>query len=605
MAPGDRASAELESRLKGPIDAVRLRASRVLDEFERRSKQDALSWIDPATGSKPAPAPRDAGPLRRLAYVYEQVMAALGVVKRSDLIESEYSEWIEQLRDSFEKEFERFARAHRKLSANPPSYLLNLLRSIHGSSEHSSFGWSSVDADLFNACYALTQYADDLLPEERSIIYKKILNEAQLYTTKEQKYQDLSTVWWAVALLGVWRRLAPDDWIDLVRGLVDLAPSDKPEDEHFLTEEGKQTASDDRSGDLVTVRRSLVFSHSNAVEIRKAVKNLRDPRLLPLASEIRRFSDSCARLWLQKTEENLGLYEWALDLRFCVDWWVDRIRNRRTALKVLSGEEDVAKWDLSSTQGLPGVATGQELFAARLREIGESVGLYRAAGAQKRPLVVAIFGGPGTGKSWVAERIPCAEQEMQKEDFIDLNLSVLESPIDLFVLLRSDCKDRDNPVVFLDEFDVQRNGTYWYPWLLTLLWEGAVPGENHKLEPLLSRNMVVCLAASRYETYADFREFALSPVGKAHKAPDVLSRIDAYVDIPPLKPEDRVLVMRALTHGKASKELLALCYVAEIEDNARGLARLLKGVDTANNRRVDVIDLLPLCRKELQKAAGM
>ena len=82
---------------------------------------------------------------------------------------------------------------------------------------------------------------------------------------------------------------------------------------------------------------------------------------------------------------------------------------------------------------------------------------------------------------------------------------------------------------------------------------------------------IIFLAASRYERYQDFRDFCISNKGKKIKATDLLSRIDISIDIPQLTANDRILILNRLTNGKATPNLKALCYLADLEEGARRL----------------------------------
>jgi energy-coupling factor transporter ATP-binding protein EcfA2 len=189
---------------------------------------------------------------------------------------------------------------------------------------------------------------------------------------------------------------------------------------------------------------------------------------------------------------------------------------------------------------------------------------------------VALFGPPGAGKSTVAKAI--AKRLNPKI----INLSVLEDSSLLYSTLH---RSTDAKSIFLDEFDVELRGGYWYRWLLTPLWDGevAIRNANNVLATeKLPKPLVIFLAASRYETHASFRDFALTAEGKTHKAADLLSRIDVALDLLRLSAEDRAVLINAMSKGNADQELLALCYLAELEDHGRGIAKLLKGVDTTN-----------------------
>ena len=127
--------------------------------------------------------------------------------------------------------------------------------------------------------------------------------------------------------------------------------------------------------------------------------------------------------------------------------------------------------------------------AEAYQSISNLIREYLHTGTPKRPLSLAIFGPPGSGKSFgvkeVAESIAEGEFKLEK---IVLNLAQLTSPDELAVqlhLVRDAVLRGKVPLVFFDEFDASVGGTplYWLKFLLAPMQDGEFleHGSNHPI----------------------------------------------------------------------------------------------------------------------------
>lgn len=210
---------------------------------------------------------------------------------------------------------------------------------------------------------------------------------------------------------------------------------------------------------------------------------------------------------------------------------------------------------------------------------------YLAAPKAKRPLNMAVFGTPGSGKSFgVSQVAACvAPDDIARLDF---NLSQFNSLGDLaaaFHKVRDVVLEGKIPLVFFDEFDSNFHGKLgWLKYFLMPMQDGTFR-ENEALHPI--GKSIFVFAGGTCSTLGDFagercrasdiREACLAETGqstgvarthtqeefRAAKGPDFVSRLRGYVNIKgpdPVDENDRVhvvrraLLLRGILEGKAS-----------------------------------------------------
>ncbi|EKQ51437.1 MULTISPECIES: RyR domain-containing protein [unclassified Clostridium] len=157
-----------------------------------------------------------------------------------------------------------------------------------------------------------------------------------------------------------------------------------------------------------------------------------------------------------------------------------------------------------------------------------------------RPLSIAVFGTPGSGKSFgiveVANSI--ASNLIRKLDF---NLSQFRSPVDLvnaFHKVRDIVLEGKIPLVFFDEFDSALEGKLgWLKYFLAPMQDGVFR-EGDSIHPIGKAIFVFAGGTSStfkefcgedFEDKNDQKKFLLE--FKGAKGPDFISRLRGYVNI--------------------------------------------------------------------------
>ncbi len=172
---------------------------------------------------------------------------------------------------------------------------------------------------------------------------------------------------------------------------------------------------------------------------------------------------------------------------------------------------------------------------------------YMASPAVSRPLSIAVFGAPGSGKSFgvteVAESV--APGRLQKLEF---NMSQFNAPDELvaaFHKVRDAALGGKMPIVFFDEFDASFGGRLgWLKYFLAPMQDGAF-SDGRDVHPI--GRAIFVFAGGTASTYAQFCCAEDAAAFKAVKGPDFVSRLRGFVNIKgpnPVDDDERLFMVR-------------------------------------------------------------
>jgi hypothetical protein len=166
-----------------------------------------------------------------------------------------------------------------------------------------------------------------------------------------------------------------------------------------------------------------------------------------------------------------------------------------------------------------------------LRSIRSLVAEYVSQTRPERPLSVAVFGPPGSGKSFGIKQLARALRpgEIEPKEF---NLSQFASSGELLSALhqvRDIGLGGQIPLVFWDEFDSDFHGPYgWLRYFLAPMQDGKFQ-EGDVAHPI--GKAIFVFAGGTSETLGNFGRNVSAGEARAAKVPDFLSRLKGYIDV--------------------------------------------------------------------------
>jgi len=204
----------------------------------------------------------------------------------------------------------------------------------------------------------------------------------------------------------------------------------------------------------------------------------------------------------------------------------------------------------------------------------------RDSGDSLQPLSVAVFGAPGTGKSYGVRQIASTCRRFSVRS---LNLSQYTLPADLFEALATalECDKDEIPLIFFDEFDTELNGQAygWLKYFLAPMQDGeySTHGRQHTI-----RGAVFVFAGGTASSFSEFvhRE-ADDPEGyRKSKAPDFISRLKGMLNIKGPNPvgitDQRHVIRRAMLMRELIEKKTPAIY-----DPQTGLVNISRGLLSA------------------------
>ncbi len=215
------------------------------------------------------------------------------------------------------------------------------------------------------------------------------------------------------------------------------------------------------------------------------------------------------------------------------------------------------------TLPLPAAAAGQfgDLIAFTQDELDQLNALrdltvrYVLQQSPTRPMCLAVFGPPGSGKSFAVKQIRKAVEIQVTEAKLKLpltivNLTQVSDSTDLGRVIARIAGEQDEdtiPIVFFDEFDASRNNAPygWLQWFLAPMHDGEF---LHEGAVIRLKRAVYVFAGGTADTMAEFSARSSDRAFRAAKGPDFISRLRGYLDVsgPNSDPREarRAIVLR-------------------------------------------------------------
>jgi len=201
-----------------------------------------------------------------------------------------------------------------------------------------------------------------------------------------------------------------------------------------------------------------------------------------------------------------------------------------------------------------------------LRSVKNIINEYLDSDRQKNPLSIAVFGPPGSGKSFAVQQLLEDRKERNNLEFLSFNLSQfteIKQLTSVFHKIRDSSLLGRMPLVFFDEFDCDLNKTQlgWIKYFLAPMQDGAFfDGETY--HPL--GRAIFVFAGGVSSNYSNFyikckstqengkvKEVQIADTTKGinvigdelarqdSKIRDFISRLRGYIDITGCDPDDQ------------------------------------------------------------------
>ena len=238
-----------------------------------------------------------------------------------------------------------------------------------------------------------------------------------------------------------------------------------------------------------------------------------------------------------------------------------------------------------------------------------------------KPLCIAVFGQPGSGKSFGVKAI-AKSLAADRINFLEYNLSQfgdvqLSSLFDAFHDIQDEVLKGKTPIVFFDEFDTAESG--WLKCFLMPMEDGFY--SEHGVQHPLGKCVFV-FAGGINHTYAEFASKVRKP--DVMKVTDFLSRLKGFIDIPNIDMPDevdyvsrkriefrRAIMLPGMLKNTGNKGVVlsqdvmsALLKTDRYKHGARSMQAIIGMSQTSPGNRLEISDLPPDEQWELHADSG-
>jgi len=186
-----------------------------------------------------------------------------------------------------------------------------------------------------------------------------------------------------------------------------------------------------------------------------------------------------------------------------------------------------------------------------LRSIRSLVSEYVAQPRPKRPLSIAVFGPPGSGKSFGITQLALAlcPGEIEPKEFNMSQLGSIDELLSALHQVRDIGLGGKIPLVFWDEFDSDYKETYgWLRYFLAPMQDGKFQ-EGDITHPI--GKAIFVFAGGTSESLDNFGKNLNEDQARAAKVPDFVSRLKGYINVlgpnPQVGGDDPYHVLRRAT----------------------------------------------------------